>query len=131
MVWPTLLGDYTPGDSPSWRRLSGYIRKEKVGGFTISVGSPTELAAKLNALQAMSTLPLVFGADLEAGAGFRARGGYFIPNAIDLGGAVVFPPEMAIGATGDTLLAYEQGRADGASRDGRSGFTSRMRQFST
>ena len=44
------------------------------------------------------------------GAGFRARGGYFIPNAIDLGGAVVFPPEMAIGATGDTALAYEQGK---------------------
>jgi beta-N-acetylhexosaminidase len=58
----------------------------------------------------MSSVPLVFGADLEAGAGFRARGGYFIPNAIDLGGAVVFPPEMAIGATGDTALAYEQGR---------------------
>jgi beta-N-acetylhexosaminidase len=110
MVWPTLLGDYTSGDSPQWQRLSDYIRREKVGGFTISVGSPTELAAKLNALQSMSSVPLLFGADLEAGAGFRARGGYFIPNGIDLGGAVVFPPEMAIGATGDTSLAYEQGR---------------------
>jgi len=110
MVWPTVLGDYTPGDSPQWRRMSEYIQKEKVGGFTISVGSPTELASKLNAMQRMSSIPLVFGADLEAGAGFRARGGYFLPNAIDLGGAVVFPPEMAIGATGDTALAYEQGR---------------------
>lgn len=110
MVWPTVLGDYTSVDSPQWQRLSDYIRREKVGGFTISVGSPMEVAAKLNALQEMSAIPLVFGADLEAGAGFRARGGYFIPNAIDLGGAVVFPPEMAIGATGDTTLAYEQGR---------------------
>src|SRR5688572_7053539 len=110
MVWPTVLGDYTPGDSPQWRRMSEYIQKEKVGGFTISVGSPTELASKLNAMQRMSSIPLVFGADLEAGAGFRARGGYFLPNAIDLGGAAVFPPEMAIGATGDTALAYEQGR---------------------
>jgi beta-N-acetylhexosaminidase len=110
MVWPTVLGDYTSGDSPQWQHLTDYVQREKVGGFTISVGSPTELAAKLNALQEMSTIPLVFGADLEAGAGFRARGGYFIPNAIDLGGAVVFPPEMAIGATGDTTLAYEQGR---------------------
>lgn len=110
MVWPTVLGDYTPGDSPQWQRLSHSIQKEKVGGFTISVGSPTELASKLNAMQSMSAVPLIFGADLEAGAGFRARGGYFIPNAIDLGGAVVFPPEMAIGATGDTTLAYEQGR---------------------
>ena len=110
MVWPTVLGDYTSGDSPQWQHLTDYVRREKVGGFTISVGSPMEVAAKLNALQEMSSVPLVFGADLEAGAGFRARGGYFIPNAIDLGGAVVFPPEMAIGATGDTSLAYEQGR---------------------
>lgn len=110
MVWPTVLGDYTSGDSPQWQHLSDYVKNEKVGGFTISVGSPTEVASKLNALQEMSSIPLVFGADLEAGAGFRARGGYFIPNAIDLGGAVVFPPEMAIGATGDTALAYEQGK---------------------
>lgn len=110
MVWPTILGDYTSGDSPQWQRISDYIQRDKVGGFTISVGSPTEVASKLNAMQTMSSIPLIFGADLEAGAGFRARGGFFLPNAIDLGGAVVFPPEMAIGATGDTLLAYEQGR---------------------
>jgi len=110
MVWPTVLGDYTSGDSPQWQHLTQYVRDEKVGGFTISVGSPTEVASKLNALQEMSSVPLFFGADLEAGAGFRARGGYFIPNAIDLGGAVVFPPEMAIGATGDTTLAYQQGK---------------------
>jgi beta-N-acetylhexosaminidase len=110
MVWPSVFGDYTSGDSPQWQRLTNYIVNEKVGGFTISVGSPTEVASKLNALQAMSRVPLLFGADLEAGAGFRARGGYFIPNAIDLGGAVVAPPEMAIGATGDTTLAYEEGK---------------------
>jgi beta-N-acetylhexosaminidase len=110
IVWPSVFGDFVSGDSPQWRRLTDYVQKEKVGGFTISVGSPTEVAAKLNALQSMSQVPLLFGADLEAGAGFRARGGYFVPNAIDLGGAILFPPEMAIGATRDTALAYEQGR---------------------
>src|SRR5438132_9793180 len=110
IVWPSVFGDYVSGDSPQWRRLTQYVQQEKVGGFTISVGSPTEVAAKLNALQSMSKIPLLFGADLEAGAGFRARGGYFVPNAIDLGGAIVFPPEMAVGATRDTTLAYEQGR---------------------
>jgi beta-N-acetylhexosaminidase len=110
LVWPTVYGDYVSGDSRQWRLLTKYITEDKVGGFTISVGSPTEIAAKLNALQSMSSVPLLFGADLEAGAGFRARGGYFLPNAIDLGGAVVFPPEMAVGATGDTTLAYEVGR---------------------
>ena len=110
MVWPTVLGDYTSDDSPQWQRLTDYVGREKVGGFTISVGSPTEVAAKLNALQSMSRIPMLFGADLEAGAGFRARGGYFIPNAIDLGGAVISPPEMAIGATRDTILAFEEGK---------------------
>lgn len=110
IVWPSVFGDYVSGDSPQWRRLTQYIQQEKVGGFTISVGSPIEVAAKLNALQGMSKVPLLFGADLEAGAGFRARGGYFVPNAIDLGGAIVFPPEMAIGATRDTALAYQEGR---------------------
>ena len=110
IVWPSIYGDYVSGDSPQWRRLTDYIQKEQVGGFTISVGSPIEVAAKLNAMQAMSSIPLLFGADLEAGAGFRARGGYFVPNAIDLGGAIVFPPEMAVGATRDTTLAYEMGR---------------------
>lgn len=110
MVWPSVYGDYVSGDSRQWRQLTEYISRERVGGFTISVGSPTEVASKLNALQEMSSIPMIFGADLEAGAGFRARGGYFTPNAIDLGGAVLFPQEMAVGATGDTTLAYEVGR---------------------
>lgn len=110
IVWPSLYADYTPGDSPQWRRLTDYIKKEKVGGFTMSVGSPIEMASKLNAMQAMSSIPLIIGADLEAGAGYRARGGYFIPNGIDLGSATIFPPQMAIGATGDTSLAYEMGK---------------------
>ena len=110
IVWPSVFGDYVSGDSPQWRRLTQYVQQERVGGFTISIGSPTEVASKLNALQGMSKVPLLFGADLEAGAGFRARGGYFVPNAIDLGGAIVFPPEMAVGATRDTSFAYEQGR---------------------
>src|SRR5207237_7778792 len=74
IVWPSVYGDYVSGDSPQWRRLTRYVQQEKVGGFTISVGSPTEVAAKLNALQSMSKIPLLFGADLEAVAGFRARG---------------------------------------------------------
>src|SRR5687767_5771268 len=110
IVWPSVYGDYVSGDSRQWRLLTKYVTEDKVGGFTISIGSPTEIAVKLSALQTMTKIPLLFGADLEAGAGFRARGGYFVPNAIDLGGAMVFPPEMAIGATRDTTLAYEQGR---------------------
>lgn len=110
MVWPTVLGDYTPLDSPQWKRVAREITEDKVGGYTISVGSPMEIAAKLNAMQRLSGVPLLVGADLEFGAGFRARGGYFVPNGIDLGGAVLFPTQMALGAARDTALAYEQGR---------------------
>lgn len=110
MVWPTVFGDYSSSDSPQWETLRRLIQEERVGGFTVSVGSPVEIAVKLDAMQRMSRVPLLFGADFEFGAGYRARGGWFLPNGIDLGGAVVFPPQMALGATGDTSLAYEQGR---------------------
>ncbi|HJR63026.1 MAG TPA: glycoside hydrolase family 3 N-terminal domain-containing protein [Gemmatimonadaceae bacterium] len=110
MVWPQILGDYVAADAPAWQRAMGAVTRDSVGGFIMSVGSPLEIAAKLNALQKMSALPLLVGADLEFGAGYRAKGGYFVPNGIDLGGAVVFPPQMALGATGDSTLAYEQGR---------------------
>jgi beta-N-acetylhexosaminidase len=110
MVWPWVLGDYTATDDPAFERIAGLVRDQHLGGIIISVGSPTEIAAKLNALQRVSPLPLLVGADLETGAAFRARGGYFLPNAIDLGGATAFPYEMGIGATRDSALAYAMGR---------------------
>jgi beta-N-acetylhexosaminidase len=110
MVWPWVLGDYTATDDPAYRRVEQLVRQQHVGGIIISLGSPTEIASKLNALQRASGLPLLVGADLETGAAFRARGGYFLPNAIDLGGATYFPYQMGIGATRDTALAYQMGR---------------------
>lgn len=110
LVWPMVFGDFTPTASAGWARAQNFIVGEHVGGLVMSVGSPLEIAAKLNAMQRLSAVPLLVGADLEFGAGYRARGGYFLPNAIDLGGATIFPTEMGIGATRDSSLAYEQGR---------------------
>ncbi|MDB4889188.1 MAG: beta-N-acetylhexosaminidase [Gemmatimonadetes bacterium] len=110
MVWPWILGDYTATDNAAWTRVEKMVREQKLGGAIISVGGPIDIAVKTNALQRSATLPLLIGADLETGAAFRARGGYFIPNAIDLGGATAFPYQMGIGATRDTVLAYEMGR---------------------
>jgi len=110
MVWPFMLGDYTATNSPAWRQLEQLAAREQVGGFIISVGSPLDIATKTNALQRVARVPLLFSADFETGAGFRVRGGYFVPNAIDLGGATVFPLQMALGAARDTTLAYEVGR---------------------
>lgn len=110
MVWPSIYADYVPVDAASWRRISSYVKDDKVGGIVMSVGSPIEMALKLNALQRISALPLLVGADFETGAGMRARGGYFVPNGIDLGGATIFPSEMAYGAANDTSLTYTEGR---------------------
>ena len=110
MVWPWLLGDYTPEGSSAWQRTQAYLTRDQVGGVIISVGSPLDIAAKLNAMQRASRLPLLVSADFESGAGFRAHGGMFVPNAIDLGGATRFPADMALGASRDTGLAADVGR---------------------
>ena len=110
LIWPWILGDYVPEHSEEWERLARMVSEHHVGGFIVSVGSPLDIATKVNALQALSSVPLLISADLETGAGFRARGGYFIPNAIDLGGATSFPLQMALGATRDATLAYAQAR---------------------
>lgn len=110
LVWPFVLGTYVPEGSAEWKRLSDLVTEQRVGGFIVSVGGPLDIAAKIDALQRLSEVPLLISADLETGAGFRARGGYFIPNAIDLGGATSFPLQMALGASQDTALAYGMAR---------------------
>jgi beta-N-acetylhexosaminidase len=110
LVWPSILGDYQQSDDPRWLTALRQVRAEGVGGFTISVGSPLDFAAKVDALQAAASVPLLFAADFESGAGMRARGGVFLPNGIELGGATWTPPLMAIGAANDTALAHALGR---------------------
>lgn len=109
LVWPQLFGDYTPTTSAGWIRVRDLIAQQHVGGFIMSIGSPIETAAKLNDMQRLSALPLIIGADYETGVAFRQRGGYFLPNDIYLGGGTMFPPQMGIGATRDTTLAYREG----------------------
>jgi beta-N-acetylhexosaminidase len=110
MVWPWMLADYVAGNSAAWKAAERLITEQRVGGIIISVGSPVEMANKLNDLQRLSRVPLLVSADLESGAGFRARGGFFVPNGLDLGGATLFPVQMAIGASRDTTHAWELGR---------------------
>lgn len=117
LVWPWILGDYVPEGSAEWARVSRLVTEDHIGGLIISVGSPVEIATKLNALQRLSSLPLIVSADLETGVGFRARGGVYVPNGIDLGGATNFPYQMALGAANDPQLSYELGRV--TAREGR------------
>lgn len=110
LIMPWLLGDFAPRGSPSHNRILGYLEEHHIGGVIMSVGTPVEVAAKLNDLQRHSALPLLVAADLETGAGFRMRGAIHMPGTIDLGGATDFPSLMAVGATGREELAYEMGR---------------------
>jgi len=110
LIMPWVLGDFAPEGSPSHDRILEYIEDQGIGGVIMSVGSPTEVAAKLNDFQAHSNIPLIVAADLETGAGFRMRGAVQMPGTIELGGATDFPSLMAVGATADPQLAYEMGR---------------------
>jgi len=113
LLMPWILGDFAPEGSASHRRIAEMVEANQVGGVIISVGSPTEVAVKLNGLQAGARVPLLVGADLERGAGFRFRGAVYLPGPISLGGATEFPSAMAVGAAGDEALAQEMGRITG------------------
>ena len=110
LLMPWVLGDFAPEGSEGHERIFNFIEDLKIGGLIMSVGTPFGVAAKLNALQAHSDLPLLVAADLETGAGFRMRGAVQMPGTIDLGGATDFPSLMAVGATGNEEFAYEMGR---------------------
>ena len=110
MIMPWVMGDFSPEGSPSLERIHRLIDRDEIGGVIISVGTPLDVATKLNTLQRRSRLPLLVAADLETGAGFRMRGAVHLPGLHDLGGATNFPALMAVGAADDPFLAYEMGR---------------------
>lgn len=110
MMMPILLGGFAPVGSRAHARAQEIVKDHAVGGVIISVGSPTEVAAKLNWMQSMADLPLLIASDLEGGAGFRFGGVLHAPTNIGLGGATRFPSLMAVGAAGEPGLAYEMGR---------------------
>lgn len=105
LVVPWLSGSYTALDDSLFQVAARWVDSLEVGGVIISVGSPFDIAAKLNALQSRSRLPLLVSADLEWGAGMRVVG------------ATAFPHIMAAGATGDPRDAYAIGAA--AATEGR------------
>ncbi|MEP7384055.1 MAG: glycoside hydrolase family 3 protein [Gemmatimonadota bacterium] len=110
-VW--VLGDYTSTGDSTFAEVRRWIENDGIGGMTLSLGSPIEVAAKINTLQALSRVPLEVSSDLEPALG-RLEGGVFTHYMMDAGGATVFPTAMAIAATGRDQDAYDVGRAIGA-----------------
>ncbi len=99
LIVPWLSGAYAAADDSVFLEVERWVDSLQVGGIIISVGGPFAIAAKLNALQLRSKLPLLVSADLEWGAAMRVVG------------ATAFPQIMAVGATGDSNDAYTIGAA--------------------
>jgi beta-N-acetylhexosaminidase len=108
MVW--MLGDYSNTRDSSYAEVIRWVERDHIGGVSMSLGTPIEVAAKLNDLQRRASVPLLVSADLEPGLG-RLEGGLFAHYMLDAGSATVFPPAMAIASTGRDSDAYDVGRA--------------------
>ena len=98
LIMPWLAGSYTAFDDTTFAKVRGWVDTLHVGGIVISIGSPLDIAAKLNFLQRRSKLPLLIASDLEGGTSFRFNGG------------TGFPTNMGVGATGSERAAYLMGR---------------------
>ena len=110
-VW--VLGDYTNAEDPGFLQVRQWVVEDEVGGLLMSLGSPIEVAAKVNYLQSLAKVPLIVSSDVEPGLG-RLEGGVFAPNLMRGGSATVLPSAMAIAATGREENAEEAGRITGA-----------------
>ncbi|MFI5310017.1 MAG: glycoside hydrolase family 3 N-terminal domain-containing protein [Gemmatimonadales bacterium] len=113
MVWA--LGDYTSTTDSAFAETARWITADGIGGVVMSLGSPIEVAAKINDFQRMATaagLPLLVASDLEPGLG-RLEGGAFTPSLYTGGSATILPSNMALGATGREANAEEAGRITG------------------
>ena len=99
LIMPWIPGTYAAFDDRALDKVRGWVDTLQVGGIIVSVGSPMDIAAKLNFLQRHSRLPLLIGADLEGGTAFR-----FNP------GGTPFPTNMGVGAAGSERDAYMMGK---------------------
>jgi len=98
LVMPWIAGSYVAFDDPGFRRILRWVDSMEVGGVIVSIGSPGDIAAKLNHLQQRAPLPLLVASDLEGGTAFRFTGG------------TGFPTNMGVGASGREDDAYQMGR---------------------
>ncbi len=110
MVW--VLGDYTNAREPGFLKLVDQVKLDGIGGLVMSLGSPIEVAAKVNSLQRRARVPLLVASDVEPGLG-RLEGGVFVTSFYSAGSATVLPSNMAIGAADSESFAEIMGRITG------------------
>ena len=104
------LGDYTALDDSNFADVLRHVEHDGVGGLTISLGTPIEVAHKLNMLQGRARIPLLVSSDLEPSL-MRLESAIYPAYMLETGGATGFPTAMAIGASTRDEDAYDVGRA--------------------
>lgn len=109
-IW--VMGDFANERDTGYTQLVNWIENDGVGSMTMSVGSPIDVAVKLNSLQKHARIPLLVHSDLEPGLG-RLEGGVFVPSMLYGGAATVFPTAMAMGAADSDSLTYRAAYAIG------------------
>ena len=98
MIMVRIRGDYY--HSEHWYRnsLENWLKNDGIGGVITFGGSIHGTYYNIQQFQKWAKYPLLVAADYERGLGQW------------MGGGTLFPTNMAIAATGDSSLAYEQGR---------------------
>jgi beta-N-acetylhexosaminidase len=110
------LGDYTSVDDSTFAEIVRWVETDGVGGISMSLGTPIEVAEKINYLQRRARVPLLVAADLEPSL-LRLEAAVYPHYLLETGGATAFPRAMAIAATGRDEDAYDVARA--IAREGR------------
>jgi beta-N-acetylhexosaminidase len=106
LIFIAFHGESPHTRSAQYRRFIRLIHDTKIGGLilnnvsngrTIQKAEPYKVAAFLNKMQRLATVPLMVGGDFERGASMR------------LEDVTVFPHAMAFGAAGDPALTRFEG----------------------
>ncbi len=99
LIFPELRPgpDADTTETDTWSGAEEQIKRYGVGGFVLFGGKYPDVIEKIEHLQEVSSVPLLFTADFEKGAGQK------------IWGATLFPPNMALGASGSQDLAYRIG----------------------
>lgn len=99
MVACRFTADFRNDDSAALGELDSLVADSKIGGLVLFAPARVYETAELaNAFQRLAKVPLLLASDFERGAANR------ITNA------TLFPPFMALGATGSEDLAYAMGK---------------------
>ncbi len=99
MISCRFTADFRNADSATIRELESLVSKSGIGGLILFAPARVYETAELaNAFQKLAKVPLLMASDFERGAANRVTN------------ATLFPPLMALGATGSEDLAYAMGR---------------------